>query len=199
MNDWLESHRTLVLAVVGLLIAAGLGAVLLRARPAPAIVVEPPPPSATPPPTPTPGAIRVYVSGAVAAPDVYELPAGSIVQDAVQAAGGALQSADLNRVNLAGPLEDGSQVHVPEVGEEPTPAPAGQGEAATPTPDWPIDINTADVEELALLPGIGPSLAERIVSYRETYGPFTEAWQIVNVSGIGPSKYEAIQNLIAVE
>lgn len=199
MNAWLESHRTLVLAIVGLLVAAGLGAVLLRVQPAPAIVVEPPPPTATPPPTPTPGAIRVYVSGAVAAPDVYELPPDSIVQDAVQAAGGANADADLNRVNLAGPLEDGSQVHVPEVGEEPTPAPAGEAPAATPTPDWPIDINTADVDELALLPGIGPALAERIVAYRETYGPFIEAWQIVNVSGIGPSKYEAIQDLIAVE
>jgi competence protein ComEA len=199
MNVWLESHRTLVLTAVGLLVAAGLGAVLLRAQPAPAIVVEPPPPTDVPPPTPTPGAIRVYVSGAVAAPDVYELPFDSIVQDAVQAAGGALQSADLNRVNLAGPLEDGSQVHVPEIGEEPTPAPAGEAEAPTPTPDWPININSADVEELALLPGIGPSLAERIIAYRETYGPFTEAWQIQNVSGIGPSKYEAIQDLIAVE
>jgi competence protein ComEA len=199
MNNWLENHRTLVLAAVGLLVAAGLGAVLLRLQPAPAIVVEPPPPTATPAPTSTPGALRVYVSGAVAAPDVYEVPAGSIVQDAVQAAGGTSADADLNRVNLAAPLEDGSQVHVPVIGEEPTPAPAGEAEAATPTPDWPIDINTADVDELALLPGIGPALAERIITHREAYGPFTETWQVQNVSGIGPAKYEAIQDLIAVE
>lgn len=200
MNEWLESHRTLVLGMVGALIAAALGGVALRAQPAAPITVEPPPPTAEPAPTSTAGPLRVYVSGAVQEPDVYTLPPGAIVRDLLAAAGGPTGDADLAHVNLAQPVLDGGHIHVPVVGEEPTPAPAAaepaSGGAAGPSLAGPLDINRATAAELELLPGIGPALAERIVEYREAYGPFASPDQIQNVSGIGPAKYEAMKDLI---
>ncbi len=189
MNQWLEQHRTLVLTIVGLLIAAGVAAFAIRWRPAEPIVIEPPAPTATP------GPIRVYVSGAVMHADVYELPSGSIVRDAVAAAGGAAENADLNQINMAKTLRDGEQVYVPRIGEALVPAPAGQAGAASGL----ININTATQAELETLPGIGPALAARIIAYREANGPFPNIEAIQNVSGIGPSTFEEIRDLITVE
>lgn len=199
MNQWLEEHRAFVLAGVGLLVAAGAAALLVRWRPAPPLVVEMPPPTPTPAPTATPGPIRVYVSGAVSRADVYELAPNAIARDALLAAGGPASDADLDRINLAHPLRDGDQVHVPRIGEAPTPAPEAEGEADQPTLTGPLDINTATQEELELLPGIGPVLAQRIVEHRETYGPFPTIESIQNVPGIGPAKYAAIQDWITTD
>ncbi len=190
MNQWLEEHRVAALTVVGLLLAASVAAFALRWRPAAEIVIEPP---ATPEPTPTPSPILVYVSGAVVQADVYTLPPGSIVRDAVAAAGGAAPDADLNHVNLALRLEDGDHVYVPRVGELPTPMPTSGGK---PVISGPININTATQAELETLPGIGPTLAAAIVEYREKNGPFATIEDIQDVPGIGPSKYEAIRDLI---
>ena len=196
MNEWLKRHRTAIFVIVGLLIALAAGSLALRwQQPAP-IVIEPPEPTPTSPPTATPGPILVYVSGAVANPDVYELPPDSLVRDAISAAGGAVGDADLNHINLALVLQDGDHVYIPTVGEPPTPAP---DIAASPTPSGPININTATLEELDLLPGIGPALAERIIDYRETRGPFTAIEQIQNVAGIGPATFEDLQDLITIE
>ena len=204
MNDWLEKHRTLVLALVGVLVATGLVAVALRIQPAAPIVVEAPPPTPTPAPTATPGPIRVYVSGAVRQPDGVTLPPGALVRDALEAAGGPTSDADLDRINLAHTLADGEHIRVPAVGDEPTPIPtaaasasSGGGEPAALT--GPVNINTATAAELEALPGIGPALAQRIVEYREANGPFTAIEQIQNVSGIGPAKFEAMKELIVVE
>ena len=190
MNQWLEQHRTLVLMIVGLLIAAGVVAFAIRWRPPEPIVIEPPAPTATP------GPIRVYVSGAVIRADVYELPSNSIVRDAVAAAGGAASDADLDQINMAKPLRDGEQVYVPRIGEAPTSVPVGQAGAGS---FGPININTATQAELETLPGIGPALAARIVAYREANGPFPNVEAIQNVAGIGPSTFEAIKDLITVE
>ncbi|HEC21611.1 MAG TPA: hypothetical protein ENI95_01700 [Chloroflexi bacterium] len=190
MNEWLEGHRTLVLSAIGLLIVAGIAAFLIRWQPAEPIVIEPPPP------TSTPGPIQVYVSGAVAHPDVYTLPSGAIVRDAVAAAGGANADADLDVLNLARPLSDGDHVYVPRVGEAPTPAPAGEPGAVA---SGPININTASEAELETLPGIGPVLAQRIVEYREANGPFATIEDIQKVAGIGPATFEDIRDLITVE
>lgn len=200
MNDWLENHRTLVLAAVGVVLAAAIGAVAVRAQPAAPLVIEPPPPTPTPGPTSTPAPLRVYLSGAVHEPDVYTLPPGAIVQDAVEAAGGPLPDADMDHVNLAQPLVDGAHVHIPLVGEAPTPAPTA--EAAEPDGGeltGPLNINTATAAELELLPGIGPALAERIIAHREAYGPFASIERIQDVSGIGPAKFDAIRELIVTE
>jgi competence protein ComEA len=192
MNDWLEHHRTLVLSSIGLLIILGLGAVGLRWQKPASIVIQPPLPTATP------GPIRVYVSGAVANPDVYTIAPDGIVRDALTAAGGPAPDADLNRVNLAGVLHDGDQVNIPRIGEMPTSAPEVIVEGQ-PGASGPVNINTASVEELEALPEIGPALAQRIIDYREANGPFPNIEAIQNVSGIGPATFQTLQPLITVE
>ncbi|MBN1120967.1 MAG: ComEA family DNA-binding protein [Anaerolineae bacterium] len=196
MNQWLENHRTLVLSVIGILLVGGLAMMLIRWQPAAPITIEAPRPTAMPVPTETPGPIQVYVSGAVAQANVYSLPAGTIARDAIDAAGGVTADADLNRINLALPLEDGTHVHVPSIGDVPTLEP---GVVATPTPPWPVNINTAPQADLETLPGIGPATAEKIIAYREAYGPFNTIEEIQNVSGIGPATFEDIKEIIVVE
>jgi competence protein ComEA len=139
----------------------------------------------------TPLPLRVHVSGAVQRPGVYELSPGSIVEQAIQAAGGSLPSADLESLNLAAALEDGQQVVVPLPGEDPPPTGQnGGGEL--------IRINTATAAELEELPGIGPVLARNIVEHRQAHGPFATPEDLLNVSGIGPSTLESIRELILV-
>jgi competence protein ComEA len=139
----------------------------------------------------------VHVTGAVASPGVYSLPPGSIVQDAITAAGGATALADVNRLNLAHRLLDGEQIIVPVLaptglpGAQPTPATSG-------APVGLININVASVAELEALPRVGPSLAQRIVEYRTEHGPFAAVEDVMQVSGIGPSIFAAIKDLISV-
>jgi competence protein ComEA len=143
-------------------------------------------------PAPTPSPLIVDVAGAVPRPGVYELPEGSRVKDAVEAAGGFLAEADKATINLAAPLDDGQRLDIPFLaGTEPL------GAIATPDvqPEL-IDINTADVDTLSTLPGIGPTLAQRIIDYRDTYGPFYYIEDIMNVEGISTSTFENIQDLI---
>ena len=181
--------------MIGLIAAVGavVLSVLRPAPAAPAIIITLRP---TPSPSPaTPAMIRVYVSGAVKRPDVYTLSAGSIVKDAMDAAGGPAADADLDRINLAAPLGDGIQVHFPRKGEA----------AATPQPGFSlaapaglIDINTATPQQLETLPGIGPALAQRIVDYRTANGPFQAIEDVKNVKGIGDSLFEKIKDSITV-
>jgi competence protein ComEA len=137
----------------------------------------------------------VYVTGAVERVDVYTLPPGSLVKDAVAAAGGATADADLEQINLAVEVYDQQQIHVPRKGEEVTPAATSVG---VPSTTDKIDINTASVEELDTLPGIGPAIAQRIIDYRTEYGAFAAIEDITNVKGIGPATFEEIKDLIAV-
>lgn len=174
----------------------------------PITVVQPTPaPTATVVPTATPAPIVVHVSGAVVRPGVYEVPAGSRVADAIAAAGGFSDEAAPDTINQAASLHDGVQVHVPAEGEA-TPPPAGTNtEPAVEdtdtfdqgaTADGRIDVNTAGAAELQELPGIGPTLSERIVEYRETNGPFPTVDALTNVSGIGESTLEEIRPHVTV-
>jgi competence protein ComEA len=204
VNDWLESHRALILGAVGLLVVCSMLVLALRLRQPAAVMVEAAPTAseatAMPSPPATPGQVRVYVSGAVVAPDVYQLPAGSIARDALTAAGGPTENADLTNINLAHVLQDGQQVYVPTKGELPPPAPLGEpASESAGTPSGPININTATQAELETLPGIGPTLAAEIVAYREASGPFAQIEDIQNVPGIGPGRFEQIRDLIMVE
>jgi competence protein ComEA len=159
------------------------------------IVVSTPLPDPTSLPASTPASIRVHVSGAVRQPDVYELPAGSIVKDAVEAAGGPTGDANLDGVNLAVELRDQQQVYVPRWGETNPIVPAvGGGGAAS----GPININTATAAELETLPGIGTTMARNIIAYREANGPFETIEDIMDVPGIGEGKFEQIKDLITV-
>lgn len=153
-------------------------------------------------PAPTTAPIVVQVKGAVPRPGVYELPPGSRVKDAVAAAGGFLAEAEKDSVNLAAPLRDGQELVIPGLGEV---AETDNGNAVVTdvtgteeAPTYLIDINYATAEELETLPGIGPTLAIRIVQYREQNGPFQTIEDIMNVSGIGPATFEKIKDYIFV-
>lgn len=169
-----------------------------RGRP---ITVITPEPTAMPTPTPTLAPLRVYVSGAVQAPDVYLLPAGSLVKDAVLAAGGPAPDADLDRINLARQLEDQRQIYVPRRGVEPPVPVISEGapvQASSAAAHPLVNINTAAVEELQRLPRVGPALAQRIIAYREMYGPFKTVEDLMKVSGIGEAIFAAIRDYITV-
>lgn len=143
----------------------------------------------------TPWPLRVYVSGAVAEAQVVELPAGSLVADAIEAAGGAASDADLEALNLAAPVGDNQQITVPRLAERPVQT-AGVHDALVGTPL--IDINRASCEELASLPYIGETKAAAIVDYRARHGAFAHIEEIQNVSGIGPTTFAHIADLITV-
>lgn len=176
-------------ALIGLL-AAGI-LLLVSSAPRGEAIRLSPPPTASP--------LVVDVRGAVTQPGVYELPLGSRVQDAIQAAGGALPEADLAGLNLAAPLEDGAAIRVPEQAEAQSPPSRSGGVTIPEVPGSLININTATQEALESLPGIGPALAQRVIAYREANGPFPSIEAIQNVSGIGPGIFEKIKDLITVE
>jgi competence protein ComEA len=137
-------------------------------------------------PTSTPRMLTVYVSGAVATPGVYALPDGSRVEAAVSAAGGLLPGAEANNINLAMLVTDGEQINVPGIVDT-SHVNAGR-----------VNINTATVDELDALPGIGPTTAQNIVDYRLQHGPFQVIQEIQNVPGVGPATFTGIQDYISV-
>lgn len=191
------SPRNLIFAFVLIAIAiAGSALVLLATQPQTVtITIYPPEPTATPLPSETPAPITVYVTGEVLQPGLFTMPPGSRVLDAINAAGGATDVADLERINLAGILRDGDQVHVFAQGESP-----GEAQAiATSAGGTVIYINTATAEELEALPGVGPALAQEIIAYREANGPFTSMEDLDNVPGIGPTRLEQWADLISFE
>lgn len=192
----MAKHRNVIaagLAAVTLL-GAVLGASFWPKRTEPILTRLTPAPTSTPVPTATPSPLRVYVTGAVLHPDVYSLPAGSIVKDALLAAGGATGEADLERINLAAPLSDGLQIYVPRLSEPTPPVPI----LSTPSSSR-VNINTADVPALESLPGIGPAIAQRILDYRRAHGPFAEPRDLLKVPGIGPAVFEEMEDLITTE
>ena len=175
--------RLLVMGLFLLAVVLGAFVVVLAGRPQPVqITIIPPEPTTTPAPTATPLPIMVYVTGAVANPETtISLPQGSRVSDALAAVGGVLDNADLERVNLAGILHDGDQIHVPAydqvaLGLDEVDAEVGKDMLPTPSGGTVVYINTATQEELETLPGIGPATAQRIIEYREANGPFYNQW-----------------------
>lgn len=163
---------------------------------------------------PTGANITVYVSGEVVKPGVYVLVATSRVIDALQAAGGATNQADLVVVNLAAPLVDAAQVFIPRIGSTPRvtlPRPhaginlpiaggsggAGVGGGATSAAGI-VDINSATLSDLDALPGVGPSTAQAIIDYRTANGPYVSVDDLLNVRGIGPSKLAAMRARVRV-
>ncbi|HXK42437.1 MAG TPA: ComEA family DNA-binding protein, partial [Anaerolineae bacterium] len=140
---------------------------------------------------PVSSSLQIYVSGAVARPQVVEVPAGSILADALAAAGGPAPEADLESLNLAAPLADHQHVHIPTRVPPPTATPQPALATATPTseaasPEARVNLNTATLAELLTLPGIGETRAQAILAYRAEHGPFTRIEELQNVSGIGP-------------
>ena len=141
--------------------------------------------------------IAIHVSGAVLNPGIYELPEGSRANDAIEAAGGASEDAVPDALNLARVLSDGEQIIVPTVEEQERleeAAVAGQ----TLDAGGKVNINTATVEQLDSLPGVGESTAQKIIADREENGPFGSPEDLKRVSGIGDKKYEDLADLITV-
>jgi competence protein ComEA len=136
------------------------------------------------------GDVVVDVTGAVARPGVYRLPAGSRVTDAVERAGGTAPRAQLEAVNLAARLADGQQVVVPERGPGGT---ATAGTASAGAEEGPISLGTATVEQLDTIDGIGPVTAADIVQFRDEHGGLASVDQLDQISGIGPATMEALR------
>jgi len=153
---------------------------------------------------PVSSSLQIYVSGAVARPQVVEVPAGSILADALAAAGGPAPEADLESLNLAAPLADHQHVHIPTRVPPPTATPQPALATATPTseaasPEARVNLNTATLAELLTLPGIGETRAQAILAYRAEHGPFTRIEELQNVSGIGPVTYEKLAPYVTVD
>jgi competence protein ComEA len=156
--------------------------------------------------------IWVQVAGAVLCPGVYVMAPGARVFEAVLAAGGFADDADQEAIALAAEVTDGCRVYVPRAGEAETGvletptqssagitggSPSGGGSAAGPSTEI-VSLNSATLEELDALPGVGPAIAQQIITYRETQGPFTSVDQLTDVPGIGPAKLEQLRPLVGL-
>lgn len=170
-----------------------------------------------------PATVKVHVAGAVARPGVYQLSSSARVIDAVSAAGGPTSRADLENINLAQTIVDSEQVYVPSRGSSrptttvaPRLKPNRRGDrAASGTvpqqtssatqpgtgaiePAARINLNTATASQLDTLPGVGPTTARAIIAYRNKHGPFSKVEDLLNVSGIGPSKLSAMRDRVTL-
>ncbi|MFC0861285.1 helix-hairpin-helix domain-containing protein [Sphaerimonospora cavernae] len=206
-----------LLVLVGVLAAAIAGFVVWRTRPVAEPVAAPVPmsmgtglasaaaegvgPESAPPgsvrsaasPSPT-SSVIVYVTGKVRKPGVLALPTGSRVVDAVEAAGGVKKGADPGGVNLARRLADGEHI---VVGADKD-AGGGGPLAAQPDGGGVVNLNTATVEQLNTLPGVGDVLAQRIIDFRNAHGGFGSVDQLRQVSGIGEKKFAELRDKVAV-
>jgi competence protein ComEA len=154
----------------------------------------PSPPTSTDTPG-LPSTVIVYISGAVRAPDVYELPREARIKDLVLAAGGLAADAAPDRINLAERLKDSDHIHIPRAGEI---AEAETVNIAGEAQDGLLDLNTASAADLEELPGVGASIAERIIEHRSANGPFKSVEDLRSVKGIGPALFAKIAPLTTV-
>ena len=144
-----------------------------------------------------PAALVVHVVGAVRRPGLYRLREGSRVADAVARAGGATPRADQSLVNLAAPIADGAQILVPRrVAAGAATAGGGAGDSTT-AAAGPVHLNTATLEQLDALPGIGPTTAQKILDFRAEHGAFTSIDELDAVPGIGPARLEQLREVAA--
>ena len=154
--------------------------------------------------------IIVHAASAVMQPGVYRIDAAARVSDLVALAGGLAPDADVDRVNLAAQLADGARVYVPHSGEQDPPAVVNDATGSTRAAGGPtagsgtsssaarINVNTATVDQLDSLPGVGPSTAAAILDYRQRHGPFRSVDELGQVRGIGPSRLAQLRDLVRV-
>ncbi len=185
LPEKMKKSEQYILFVIGILIVAiGILSFLYidrRLSLVPEVTVE------TPSNSGNPSCVVVHVAGRVKKPGVYKLPFGARVYEAVEAAGGNLRDADMDSINLARTLRDGEKIFIPQKTSSNT---------VMSTREKRIDINTMGKEELLKLPGVGEKLAERIIKYRETHGPFRDIDELKNVSGIGDKKLKEIKDYL---
>jgi competence protein ComEA len=137
----------------------------------------------------------VHVVGAVKRPGLYRLEDGARIADALRRAGGATRRADLNLVNLAAPLSDGTQIVVPRRAP-PMAEGTAPGDPGAPA-SGPVHLNSATTEQLDELPGVGPVTAQKIVDYRDQHGAFSSVDDLDAIPGIGPARLEQLRELVA--
>lgn len=193
MADLLQDRRRLLVAAIVAVVALALAGRLLL-RPSRASVAAPI--HVAPRPAAAPKAAHVYVDvvGAVRRPGLYRLRTGGRVADAVARAGGPTGKADLELVNLAALVADGEQVVVPRRGATlGVAAVAGAPSAAS----GPVHLNSATLEQLDALPGVGPVTAQKIVDYRTQHGGFGSVDELDAVPGIGPARLADLRPLVA--
>ncbi len=164
---------------------------------------------------PTPAPAVVQIVGEVRMPGVYELRSEDRVLDAIEAAGGMTESAAIESINLAATVKDGARIVVPAVtpasapisddtlaiqeGDEDRALDRSVGNQSLPSsPEFPLDLNIATVEQLKSLPGIGDTRANQIVAFRDSVGGFSTLEQLLEISGIGTKTLEAIRPLVVV-
>jgi competence protein ComEA len=189
----LQDRRRLVVGAVAVVVVLVFaGRVLLR----PKSVASVPPPVHVARVAAPAKAKQVYVDvvGAVRRPGLYRLREGARVADAVQRAGGPSAKAQLELVNLAALVADGEQVAVPRRGAEVVQAAGSTGGGAG---SGPVHLNSATVEQLDTLPGVGPVTAEKIVTYRQSHGGFGSVDELDAVPGIGPARLADLRGLVA--
>jgi competence protein ComEA len=186
----LDRRRALVAGVVALLLLVVAGKLLLRpARPA-----VPPPVRVAARPSHTSGTtLFVDVVGAVRRPGLYRLKDGSRVADAVARAGGPTPKAQIELLNLAARIADGEQIVVPRRGVAGLSVATPGGGAAT----GPVHLNSATLEQLDALPGVGPVTAQKILDYRQQHGAFGSVDELDAIAGIGPARLETLRGLVA--
>ena len=188
----LSPHQKRALIFVGV-VAVAFSALLLlsaQARPNTDVITETTP---TPADTaPSASKLVIDVQGEVVTPGVYELPLGARVGDAIKAAGGVRKGSSTSSVNLARFLEDGEQIFVASENV------SGSGELTPSHVAGKLNLNRATESEFDGLPGVGPVLAKRIVAYRSANGNFASISELQKVSGIGPAKFNELQNFVTV-
>lgn len=184
----------IVLVLVGLGIAVLVSAVGTDGATQSVAPTAPSTPGVSGAPRSASGGVTIYVHilGAVAKPGLYLLRDGDRAVDAIAAAGGFSPAAEQAGLNLARPLVDGEQILVPAVGEAPVIVPGAT------SPGGKVNINTADEAALDSLPRVGPSMAARIIAYRDANGRFTVIEDLMNVTGVGVKTFEGMRDLVTV-
>jgi competence protein ComEA len=197
--DALPGGRRETLAIGAVVFVVVVCGVLLAARGAPAQIA---PPALSETVTDDAGdhvrvgEVYVHVAGAVRQPGLYPLPEGARVSDAIALAGGPGRRADLDLINLAQVVLDGTKIDVPRRGEVATSV--GSSMTTSEATGALVSLNQADQAALESVPGLGPVKAGAIVRHREQAGPFTSLEQVMEVSGIGPATFESIRPFVSL-
>ena len=193
-----------VVIVAALAVVAGVGLLVLRGSgggeppelhlPRAGSAAEP---DAAPSDSTVAGEITyAHAAGAVSRPGVYRVPPGARVADLLDAAGGPTGDADVDQLNLAAPVADGERIYVPKRGEAPPPA-AGTAPTGA-AKSGPVNLNSATLEQLDALPGVGPATAQAILDYRAQHGRFRSVEELLEVRGIGEAKLADLRDRVLV-
>lgn len=140
--------------------------------------------------------IKVHIVGEIIKPGMYEIKVGSRIDDVIKLANGTTENVDLNKVNLAYEVSDGEKIYIPSIFDEENEYTLSSDKEKSTAK---VNVNKATAEELQTINGIGPSLANKIIKYREENGRFSSIEELKNVSGIGDKKYESIVEFIVIK